>query len=270
MKTLVTHINPHLDDIAAIWLFKKFNPQFKDAKVEFISASQDKAATEQSDDKVFVGTGGGKFDEHKEGLNTCSASLVYEYLKENGNIPEDEITRKALERLVEWNKLVDTGQAPPSEFDEFSVQSFIRCKDGSSENSLRCVDLGSQILNRILKVLKRKQQSIVDWEERIEFETKFGKATAIISETIDREFAREQAGNVFLMYNPKHKSVQFFTPSFEIDLEPIYKKVKELDPQASWFLHQSHHMVICGSSSAPDSKVTKLSFEQLIEVVKSI
>ncbi|MDD5147567.1 MAG: hypothetical protein PHV63_03435 [Candidatus Daviesbacteria bacterium] len=270
MKTLVTHINPHLDDIASIWLFKKFHPEFKDAKIEFISASRNQAVTEESEDKVFLGTGGGKFDEHKEGLNTCAGSLVYDYLRQKGYIPQDEITQKALERLVDWNRLIDTGKAPDSQFDEFSVQSFIRCKDGTPQNSQRSVELGFEILDRILTVLKRKQQSLKDWEKRKEFATKFGKSFAVVSETVDREFCREQGGDLFLMYHPKYKSVQFFTPSFEIDLEPIYQKVKSLDPEASWFLHQSHHMVICGSSSAPDSKLTKLSFEELIEVTKLV
>jgi len=268
IKTLITHINPHLDDIASIWLFKKFHPEFKDAKIEFISASRNQAEREETEDKVFLGTGGGKFDEHKEGLNTCAGSLVYDYLRQKGYIPQDEITQKALERLIEWNKLVDTGRAPDSEFSEFSVQAFIRCKDGTPQSSTRSVELGIEILNRILAVLKRKQQSLKDWEKRKEFATKFGKSFAIISETVDREFCREQGGDLFLMYNPRYKSVQFFTPSFEIDLEPIYRKVLDLDPEASWFLHQSHHMVICGSSSAPDSKQTKLSFEQLMELVK--
>lgn len=270
MKILVTHINPHLDDIAAIWLFKKFHPKFGDAQIEFVSASRDLAARQESEDKIFLGTGGGRFDEHKEGLETCAGSLVYEYLKEKGYIPKDDILRGALEKLVDWNRLIDTGKAPDCQFDEFSIQAFIRCKDGNKENSQKSVELGIEILERILVVLKRRQQSYKDWEKRVEFKNKFGKSFAIISETIDREFCREQKGDLFLMYHPKHKSVQYFTPSFEIDLEPIYRKVKELDPQASWFLHQSHHMVICGSSSAPDSKPTKLSFEQLIEAAKSI
>ncbi len=268
MKTLVTHINPHLDDIAAIWLMRKFHPQFEDAQLEFISASRD-AAKDESEDKVYIGTGGGKFDEHKEGLVTCAGSLVYEYLTENRFIPEDDITRGALDRLIEWNKLVDTGKAPGSEFDEFSVQSFIRSKDNSRESSQKSVELGSEVLDRILKVLKRKQQSIKDWEKRIEFESEFGKAYAVISATINREFCRDKDGDLYLMYDPKYKSVQYFTPSFDIDLEPIYSKVRQLDSEASWFLHQSHHMVICGSSSAPDSKPTKLNFDQLIEIAKS-
>lgn len=270
MKTLVTHINPHLDDIAAIWLFKKYQPEFKDAQIEFISASRGSAAKEESKDKVFLGTGGGMFDEHKEGLDTCAGTLVYDFLKEKKYIPEDEITRKALDYLLDWNKLIDTGKAPDSQFDEFSVQSFIRSKDNSPDSSKRSVELGSEILDRILAVLKRKQKSILDWEGRKEFQTIFGKSFAVVSETVDREFCREQEGSLFLIYNPKYKSVQFFTPSFEIDLEPIYTKLKSLDPQASWFLHQSHHMVMCGSSSAPDSKPTKLSLEELIEVAKSL
>lgn len=264
----MTHINPHLDDIAGIWLLKKYHPLFKDAAVDFMSASHSQA--QETEDRIFVGTGGGRFDEHKEGLETCAASLVYEYLKEKGYIPQDEITRQALEKLMEWNKLIDTGQAPDSQFDEFSVQAFIRCKDSVPQNSQKSTELGIEILNRILVVLKRKQQSLLDWEKRIEFQTRFGKSFAVISETVDREFCRQQGGDLFLMYNPKYKSVQFFTPSFQIDLAPIYKKVTSLDPEASWFLHQSHHMVICGSSSAPDSKPTKLSCERLIEVAKAI
>lgn len=265
MKTLVTHINPHLDDIAGIWLLKKFEPGFKDTKVEFMSASHAKA-NEETEDRVFVGTGGGKFDEHKEGLDSCAGTLVYEFLKEKGLIPEGA-TQKALEKLVNWNFLIDTGKAENSLFDEFSVQSFIRTKDSSDETSLKSLELGREILDRILEVLKRKEQSILDWEKRVEFETKFGKSFGVISETINREFCREQDGDLYLMYDPKFTSVQFFAHA--VDIEPIYKKVKQLDPDASWFLHQSHHMVICGSSSAPDSKPTKLTFEQLIEAAKS-
>ncbi len=265
MKTLVTHINPHLDDIFAIWLFKKFHPQFSDAKIEFISASRD--AGVESEDKIFVGTGGGRFDEHKEGLTTCAASLVYEYLKEQNLLSKDELEIKALDRLVEWNKLVDTGKAPDSEFNEFSVQAFIRPLDSNSETSTKAVLLGAEILERILQVLKRREQSIMDWEKAVEFESGFGKSYAVSSETVNREFCREKGGDLFLMIDPKHESVQFFSP--EKDLESIYVRVKELDPEASWFLHQSHHMVICGSGSAPDSKKSKLSMEELIQLVKS-
>ena len=269
MKTLITHINPHLDDIFAIWLLKKYDPKYRDFEIDFISASHNKAG-EETADRVFVGTGGGKFDEHKEGLATCAGSLVYEALKKENLLPKDALEVKALEAMVEWNRQIDMGLAPTSEFGEFSVQAFIRSKDSTKESSLDDVSLGRKILNRVLLVQIRTQESLKDWESRVEFETKFGKSIAVKSNTIDRAFCKKMEGNLFLLVSPQHNGVQFFTPSHEIDLSPIYDKLKQLDPIADWFLHQSHHMVLCGSSSAPDAKPTKLSFEQLIEVAKSV
>lgn len=275
MSTLITHINPHLDDIFAIWLLKKNDPKYAYFEVDFISATHDKGG-EETEDRVFVGTGGGKFDEHKEGLHTCAGSLVFDYLKKENLLPGDEIAVKALEEMVEWNKQIDMGLAPISEFGEFSIQAFIRSKDSKKEASLEDVELGSKILDRVLQVLKRTQQSLKDWEERIEFESKFGKSYAIKSQTLDRPFCKRMArfakrgGDLFLLVNPKYNGVQYFTPSHTIDLSPIYEKVKSLDPKADWFLHQSHHMVLCGSSAAPEAKQTKLTFEQLIEIAKNI
>lgn len=269
MKILVTHINPHLDDISAIWLFKKFNPQFNDAQIEFIPASKDAALNEQSDEKIFFGTGGGAYDEHKGDLEDCAASLVWKDIKTKGLAPKDEVELKAYEELVEWNRIIDLGKADPKDATPFSAPAFIRSKDSSAQTSLKSLELGEEILDRILEVLKKRYQSEKDWQKKVEFESRFGKSYAISSETIDREFCKEKGGDLFLMYDPAHKSAQYFTPSFEIDLEPIYKKAAELEPNNDWFLHQSHHMVICGSSSAPDAS-TNLSFEQLIEAAKSV
>lgn len=269
MKTLITHINPHLDDIFAIWLLKKYDPKYADYSVDFISATHD-MGHEESEEKVFVGTGGGKFDEHKEGLATCAGSLVFDYLKKEGLLPQDVLTVKALESMVSWNKSVDMGTAPISEFGEFSIQAFIRSKDSKKQSSMDDVELGGKILDRVLEVQARTQQSFKDWESRVEFESKFGKTYAIKSDTIDRPFCKKMGGDLFLLLSPKYNGVQFFTPSHELDLSPIYEKVKQMDPEADWFLHQSHHMVLCGSSAAPEAKQTKLSFEELLEVVKNI
>lgn len=270
MKTLVTHINPHLDDICAIWLFKKFNKEFSDASLEFIPASKDAAKTEENEDRIFLGTGGGQFDEHKGDLEDCATSLVWKYLLKENLVPEDIVEKRALDELVEWSRLIDLGRLPETEYGDFNVQAFIRPKDSTQEGSAKATELGSEILDRILEVLKNKQQSIKDWEERVEFDSKFGKSFAVISETINRPFCKAMGGNLFLMLDPKHGGVQYFTPDFDKDLKPIYEEVIKLDPEADWFLHQSHHMVLCGAGSKPDVQKTKLSFEQLIKVVKSL
>ncbi|MBI2022894.1 hypothetical protein HYS97_03545 [Candidatus Daviesbacteria bacterium] len=275
MKTLVTHINPHLDDIFAIWLFKKFHPEFKNAKLEFLSAKGEQVTyqdqpVDSNPDIVHFGIGRGKFDEHKGDKDECAGSLVWKNIVESGLAPKDEVEFQALEELNDWNKQIDLGRAPTSEFSVFSVQSFIRPNDDSEESSQKAQSLGEEILDRILIQLIDKQKSLKDWEERVEFETKFGKTVAVKSETINRPFVKQQEGDLFLMYDPSKNHVQYFTPRFDLDLEPIYKKVKELDPEADWFLHQSHHMVICGSGAAPDSKKTNLAFEQLVDIIKDI
>lgn len=262
MKTLVTHINPHLDDIAAIWLFRKFHPEFTEAKLEFLSAKSSTATWEdkpvdQDAEVIHFGIGKGKFDEHKGDMHDCATSLVW---KEIG------VQDPAIDELVHYVTLEDTGKLPILEFGEFSLPAFIRPKSNDSKLSAKAVELGEEILDRILEVLKAKHQAMIDWESRSESETRFGKTIAVKSSSVDRVFCKRHEGDVFLMYDPKNTSVQYFTPK-DIDLEPIYLKLKDVDPTADWFLHHSHHMVICGSGAAPDSKPTKLSFEQLIDVI---
>lgn len=269
MKTLVTHINPHLDDISAVWLFKKFNPEFTEAKIEFINASRDEALTQENEERIYLGTGGGKYDEHKGDLEDCAASLVWKDIKAKDLAPQDEIELKVLDALIEWNRLIDLGKGTNYDFGPYSVQAFIRSRESTQEDSGKSLRLGEEILDRIFELLKKVKQSEKDWNSRIEFESKFGKSVAIVSETVDRSFTRDKGFNLVLMYDPKFKSAQFFTPSFEIDLEPIYKKLIEAEPDSGWFLHQSHHMVICGSSSAPEHN-TSLSFEQLIDTAKNL
>lgn len=265
---LVTHINPHLDDISAIWLFKKFHPDFINAAIEFINASRDAAIKDESEEKVFFGTGGGKYDEHKGDLEDCAASLVWKDLKGQGLEPKNEIELKALDDLIEWNRKIDLGKGTDADFGPYGVQAFIRSKNSTQEDSLKSLQLGEEILDRIFELLKKVKQSEKDWESKIEFESQFAKSVAVNSETVDRAFVRNKGFNLVLMYDPNFKSAQFFTPSFETDLEPIYKQLIDKEPDAGWFLHQSHHMVICGSSSAPEHK-TNLSFEELIEIAKS-
>ncbi|HLC88228.1 MAG TPA: hypothetical protein VJG66_04205 [Patescibacteria group bacterium] len=268
MKTLVTHINPHLDDISAIWIFKKFHPDFKDAEIEFINASRDEALKNESGEKIYFGTGGGKYDEHKGDLEDCAASLVWKDIKAKGLAPQSEIELKALDDLIEWNRKIDLGKGSDADFGPYGVQAFIRSKNSTQEDSLKSLKLGEEILDRIYELLKKDKQSEEDWASRIEFETSFGKSVAISSKTVDRAFVRNKGFSLVLIYDPEFSSAQFFTPSFEIDLEPIYKKLVEVEPDCGWFLHQSHHMVICGSSSAPEHK-TGLSFEQLIKAAKN-
>lgn len=276
MKILVTHINPHLDDISAIWLFKRFGSNFTEAKVEFIPAREGNKVRDK-DDKIYLGVGRGKFDEHKGDLGECAASLVWKYLKREEKLDLEEAVEKGVDELVEWVRLGDTGQLKNESFADFSVASFIRVHQGGKYlDSAESTDLGFKILDRILMVLTNKQKALKEWQSVKEFETVWGKGYAVQSEYIDRTFCDKHSlslkdpkdGALYLMFEPKRSALQFYTPKDWVDLEPLYKKLIQADPGAAWFLHHSHHMILCRSGASPDDAPTKLTFGQLIKAAE--
>jgi hypothetical protein len=54
-----------------------------------------------------------------------------------------------------------------------------------------------------------------------------------------------------------------------IDLTEAYEKLKEMDPDSTWFLHVSKRMLLNGSSKNPTMQGTKLTLDQVIEVLKA-
>ncbi len=271
MKTLITHINPHLDDIAAIWLFKKFHPEFEDAEIEFVSQSRTGELGKETKERVFFGTGGGRYDEHKGDIGESAMSLVWKEIKKNNLVPEDGFEMKALDEMVRWNTLYDTAQMPLGEFDEFSVESFIRSAKNSLEDSLKTVELGCEILNRILPNLIRKQNALADWDKRIEFKTIWGRGVALESEAFHKTLAYKNGFQVVIQKSPKTGFIGITAPGLsKVDLSPIYNKLKIVEPEADWYLHQSKKMVLCGTSSAPDAKLSHLSIKELMGIAKNI
>ncbi len=280
-KILVTHINPHLDDIAASWLFKKFHPEYKDGEIKFISASIkgstiDGQPVDQNPDILHFGVGRGKYDEHKGDIGKCATSLVWDEIVKEGLAPEDEIEKRSYEELVEWNTLIDTAALPQMPYEEFSVPSFIRPLSGNPDDSLAAQLLGEQILDRILRVLISKNKVKKDWANRIEFDTNMGKGALLQSDdasrSIIRGLAHEQSQSyaIYLMIRPRAKSVEYFTDHPEVELTNLDVKIRELDPEASWYLHHSKKMLLCGAKAAPDGVPSKLSQEQLIKAAESI
>ena len=98
-QTIITHEKPHLDEITAIWLLKRFGevkfPGISKAEIIFWNTggkAPDNQSAEDYEAKgvLLIGVGGGRFDEHptatknrKEG--ECAATLVAKALGINDN-----------------------------------------------------------------------------------------------------------------------------------------------------------------------------------------
>lgn len=272
MKTLITHINPHLDDIAAIWLFKKFHPEFAKSKIEFISQSQtDKIKGSETVDRIFFGIGKGRFDEHKGQTDECAATLVWKEIKISGLAPKNEYEIKAYDEFTHWVYLDDTAKLPFDEFGIYKLNSFIRSYENDPKDSLKTVELGCEILERIIPMLIKKQYGLAEWEKRIEFKSKWGRSVAVEGTDFSRNWAYSKGFNLVVQLSPIDRFLGITAPgTSDIDLTPIYTKLIRREPGIPWFLHHGKKMILCGAASAPDVKKSRLNLKQVIDIVKLI
>ncbi|MEA3249664.1 MAG: hypothetical protein U9Q03_04910 [Patescibacteria group bacterium] len=270
MKTILTHHRPHLDDVCAMWLLKRFLPDYQNAGIDFANAGPVEGGADEADpNKTYVGVGRGKFDEHKGDHGECSASLVLAYVREKASL-EGNIT-KALGRVVDWVLLEDTGKLAMIEYRDFSVSAVLRGEyDRAGKDSHAVASIGFAILDALLHTQFNLIRLEKDWEKRIEFESMVGLAVAIETSAHDADvFAYRKGFNLVVTMNVAH-SYHSIRASVEsgIDLTPINDELKRREPDAGWFFHHSKQMLICGGDLAPNVMPSRLSMDQLIDVTK--
>jgi len=103
-----------------------------------------------------------------------------------------------------------------------------------------------------------------------EFTSAWGKA--IYLETTNDEVVHlgQKMGYVVVVRrDPKKGYLRIKAlPKDGIDLAASFEKMKKADPDATWFLHASHKMILNGSSKNPDMRPTKLSVDKIIDILK--
>ena len=275
MKTIVAHIGPDLDAIASMWLIKTFFPGWEEAMLVFVPAGTTLEGKSPDDNPeiIHVDTGFGKFDHHQADADTCAAILVYEDVKKLHRADP------AMERLLAVVNDIDHFREvffpnPTADFWELSLVTQI---DGwrllYGDNPIKVVDLGMQALDGIYKTFQNKVWAEKELKEKgVEFETKWGKGVGV--ETTNDEIvhlAQKMGFAVAVRKDPKKGYLRIKSlPKDEIDLEALYNKLKADEPDATWFLHASHHMVLNGSSKNPDMRPTQKTLQQIIDVMKEI
>lgn len=275
MKTIVTHIGPDLDAIAGMWLIKTFFPGWEEAALAFVPAGNTLGGKSPDTDPeiIHVDTGFGKFDHHQTNADTCAALLVYEEVKKlHGADP-------AMERLLAVVNDIDHFHEvffpnPTADFWDLGLVTQI---DGwrliYSDNPIKIVDLGMQALDGIYKTFQNKVWAEKELREKgLEFRTKWGKGIGV--ETTNDEvvhLAQKMGYAVAVRKDPNKGYLRIKSlPKDEIDLESLYNKLKSEEPDATWFLHASRHMVLNGSSKNPQMRPTKKTLQQIIDVIKQI
>lgn len=278
-KILATHIYPHLDEICAFWLFKRFGgPAYKNAVYRFIPISEDRNKTfggkpvDSNPDIIHIGIAGGRFDEHVRdgGKRISSASLVWNFLKNQKHYPKDKLVRRAIEMMVDYVAGEDNGETHVSPRSSFRLQSILYGAWLSKKNHTQEVTrFGMKIIDHIFTRLIQDAQFEIDWKKRIEFKTRWGKAVAVATETSDTDGLIYSKGFCLaLTLDPKQNHRMYrASPISKVNLTETYKHLSIIDPKPHWYLHQSKKLIICGGILAPKVALSKLT---LIEMIKAI
>ncbi|MDP3941077.1 MAG: hypothetical protein Q8Q49_02080 [bacterium] len=309
MKIIVTHTSPDWDAIGSVWILKRYLPGWHDAGVEFVPAGQRlEASTLTSDagagdpvekigedEVIHVDTGLGPLDHHQISDKTISGTgLSWQYilrLVDEGKIPIIESDKwqdrkDAIGRIVQF--IIDTDHFrevfwtnPAADYHEFTILGLL---DGlkllKPEQDDYYVAFGREVLDAMLHTFENRI-----WAEREikengrEFTMRFGKAIAFetLNDTVLKLAQKmgyvlvvrkdPRKGYVRIKARPDEKEPRGIN---EIDLTMAYEKLKESDPEATWFLHASKKMLLNGTPKNPKMIPTKLTLDEIVEILKTI
>jgi len=300
MKYIVTHTSPDTDAITSVWLIKKFLEGWGDAEIKFVPAGErigplpegqsfDYAIEEQGNDEyVQVDTGMGPLDHHQTSdQNVCGASLSFDFVKKSlienkSNINKEKL--EALERIVKFVVVEDHFRTifwpeAAADYHDFSIVNILDgLKLQKPNQDEYYVEFISKCLDAILHDFENKI-----WAEReikengIEFQTRWGKGLGLesINDSVVK-LAQVMGYVVVVRRDPRKGYVRIKARPDEdeankgANLTLACEKLSKMDPSATWFLHVSKKMLLNGSPKNPKMKPTKLSLNDIIEVLKTI
>ena len=302
MKIIVTHMSPDWDAITSVWLLKKYLSGWQDANVQFVPAGQrlyeitdvrlklkegDPIERYGEDKIIHVDTGLGPLDHHQTQDSTvCAASRTWEYVQGKFADANDKMAaehKEAVSRIVKIVVDIDHFREvfwhdAASDIYEFSLIGVLEGlkyeKQGQDKEAL---EFGITCLNALVAEFENRIWAEQEIREKgVAFETTFGKGIGFetLNDTV-LKLSQKMGYQLVVRKDPRKGYVRIKTLPAQVDkpgldLTPVYEKLKAMDPDATWFLHVSKKMLLNGTPKNPKMVPTKLSLNEIIEVLKSV
>lgn len=253
------------------------------------------------DEIIHVDTGLGPLDHHQtKDLNVSAASLTWDFVREKGDtfrIKDSDRVRDKAEAIGRIVKIVvDTDhfkevfwEDPQALYHDFSMLALLDgIKFAKPNQDEYYVTFGMECLDYLLHYFENRIWAEKELKNGVEFRIGRGiikgpptlKASArqgIGFETINDsvlKLAQKMGYVLAVRKDPRKGYVRIKARPCDkecsIDLTGSYKKLKKLDPKATWFLHVSGHMLLNGTPKNPKMKATTLSLEEIIKVLERI
>ncbi|MEK7581583.1 MAG: hypothetical protein AAB512_04855 [Patescibacteria group bacterium] len=276
-KIIVTHISPDFDGIPAIWLLKKFHPDFKNARVELVPAGDNTYNNEpvdSNDDVVHVDVGGGRFDHHHTNDFTCGAKLVYEYLLNEGYIKADS---EALSRMIQVITELDHGwdsykwPEPASDRWEFSLHNVLSgLKMAFARDNEKYISWVSDSLDGVYLIMQSKVKAQKEVSKGLKFKTRWGEGVAVYTKNDGVMDVAIKGGYALVVRKDPTEGYVRVTGSnaHKVDFTKAYELITKGDKVGHWFLHASGVLLRNGSTRNPNMKPTKMTIEEIVAILE--
>ena len=301
--SILTHERPHLDEIVAIWLLRRFGePRFPGvgtAEVAFTSARKLAEAGLKPEEyeargTILLGIGGGRFDEHpslEQGrkADDCAATLVAREL----GVGEDP----ALAKILKFVRAADVeGNASP-----FDISYIVKLLHGRYPDdphrvidwALVAIEAKYQDQLRFFTVVKQEFDARAKVEQIAIGKRRFNMVTIDSDEDGIHKYARSEYGAraaVVVQRRSSGNVAVFGNKQAGVDLREVAKLIRlaerkakglELEPDEErllaeghaegaeeWFYHRPGQMLLNGSLTQADVAPTRLSLERIVELVR--
>jgi len=277
IKTIVTHLSPDLDAIASSWLVKRYMPGWASAEHAFVPAGETLGGKkpDENPEIIHVDTGLGRFDHHQFSKRLSATKRVFEHLDEENHIREKDV--EALEKMVAFVTEIDNfGEVhfpdPTDVKYSFMVHEFIYPLRGLLSSDMELMSMMILVLDSILYAIKNDLKAEQEIRDGVVLKTAWGKTLLMeIQNEAAVKYALKKGFDMVVRRDPENHTVRIKTqPDPKSDLTPLYKKIRAVDPKATWFLHASKNMLLNGSSKNPKSIPSSLSLLRLIEILKKM
>jgi len=301
--SILTHERPHLDEVVAIWLLRKFGenrfPGCSKAVVSFTSARKLAEAGLKPEDyeargTLLLGIGGGRFDEHPtleedRKADDCAATLVAREL----GVSDDP----ALAKILRFVRAADV-QGNASPFDISYVIKLLHAQFPAEpqrviEWALVAIEAKYQEQLRFFTVVKPEFDARARIEEVTVGQRRVNMVTIDSDEDGIHKYARSEYGARAALVIQRRSSgnvAVFGNKQVGVDLREAAKLIRLAEREAKgitlapdeekllaegyasgaeeWFYHKQGQMLLNGSLTQADVPPTRLSLERIAELVK--
>lgn len=272
VKALVTHVIPHLDDIAALWLLVRFEPSLRHAPLRFVETSPEGLKLPKG--AIGVGVGRGAYDEHKGDKKDSAVSLVWKDLKRRGKLPSG-LRGQALAALVDFVRRGDMGEYIGKEGPGIPLATTLRALAKlPGETSESATRVGFRLLDAELVLYEERVRIDAALKRGQKFSTKWGRGVGITVEAVPGMVSSRIAALGYALVVLRYPDTGFLhvraTPGTKVDLSRLAKVLMREEPEARWYLHHSKKMLLQGDWVAPISTRSKYRVADIIRLIRRL